>query len=358
MRILALCLIAFAVAATATTNRTTEAITSDKGPLAKKFYQIISPTWLIGNSTNQCLVHHFCSIGNETSIAECLLYDSNATDAKLIGFEFMVQHDVFAQLPIEERNLWHSHSYEVKNGLVLLPDVTGDQELVAGMKLLANSYGKSFALPMMGKADVEKLLSASATSRNRTQHIAGTNRTEESAVASNRTQQSATTGNRTTSRVSKLDMNKFPFAIPQFYSSFTDKGPQLNQKLIQELDKLAGNKQSDRKNKFSNLQIESKVEGADLWETNTGLQLDIIPLQLQNGNAVEQRQQRVRNQTQEQPKSKISGEEEETSNAGEEEMDDEGVRRPGWNRWNRRWFPRRFYPVRRHGWYGGRWYPE
>jgi hypothetical protein len=45
---------------------------------------------------------------------QCLIYDTDAADARLIGVEYVVAESVFASLPSEEKKLWHSHEYEVR----------------------------------------------------------------------------------------------------------------------------------------------------------------------------------------------------------------------------------------------------
>ena len=63
---------------------------------------------------------HFCSHVNK-DLRQCLIYDSNASNARLIGVEYMVPAHVYRTLPVEERKLWHSHVYEVKSGMLILP---------------------------------------------------------------------------------------------------------------------------------------------------------------------------------------------------------------------------------------------
>lgn len=53
---------------------------------------------------------------------QCLLYDSDDAKARLIGIEYMVMPRVYESLPPEERRLWHSHVYEVKSGMLVMPN--------------------------------------------------------------------------------------------------------------------------------------------------------------------------------------------------------------------------------------------
>lgn len=44
---------------------------------------------------------------------QCIIYDSNKSDAKLIGIEYIISRKLFDTLPMEERKYWHSHEFEV-----------------------------------------------------------------------------------------------------------------------------------------------------------------------------------------------------------------------------------------------------
>ncbi|GAA5951404.1 hypothetical protein JCM21900_004399 [Sporobolomyces salmonicolor] len=67
--------------------------------------------------------HHFCSCapGHETGkVRQCIIYDSDKADARLIGIEYVIHHDIFVSLPEEEKKYWHSHKYEVESGQLTL----------------------------------------------------------------------------------------------------------------------------------------------------------------------------------------------------------------------------------------------
>ena len=54
-------------------------------------------------------------------LRQCLIYDSNTTSARLIGVEYMVPKHIYETFPPDERKLWHSHEFEVKSGMLILP---------------------------------------------------------------------------------------------------------------------------------------------------------------------------------------------------------------------------------------------
>ena len=72
---------------------------------------------------------------------QCVLLDSGASDARLIGVEYIVGEAMFAALPTEEKERWHNHRYEVMSGLLTAPDASA----AAGNALmheLVNTYAK------------------------------------------------------------------------------------------------------------------------------------------------------------------------------------------------------------------------
>ena len=90
----------------------------------------------------QMEAHHFCSIVNE-DVTQCVIYDGNVRDAKLMGVEYIVSEKLFAALPDAEKRLWHSHVHEVKSGQLVAPGIPdiAEKEL---MKKLVGTYGKTW----------------------------------------------------------------------------------------------------------------------------------------------------------------------------------------------------------------------
>lgn len=60
-----------------------------------------------------------------TDIRQCLIYDTPYANARLIGVEYMISPRVYETLPKEERQLWHSHQYEIKSGMLVMPAPPG-----------------------------------------------------------------------------------------------------------------------------------------------------------------------------------------------------------------------------------------
>ncbi|CAF3615882.1 unnamed protein product [Fusarium graminearum] len=65
--------------------------------------------------------NHYCAHLNE-DVRQCLLYDSDAPNARLIGIEYMITPKLYETLDKKERQLWHSHVYEVKSGMLIMPN--------------------------------------------------------------------------------------------------------------------------------------------------------------------------------------------------------------------------------------------
>lgn len=90
----------------------------------------------------QVEAHHYCSHLNQ-DFHQCVIYDSDRADARLIGVEFIVSDKVFKTLPEEEKKMWHSHEYEVCGGLLNMPGVPSTAEK-SMMQHLAKTYGKTW----------------------------------------------------------------------------------------------------------------------------------------------------------------------------------------------------------------------
>ncbi|KAG0649359.1 Oil body-associated 1B [Hyphodiscus hymeniophilus] len=92
--------------------------------------------------------NHFCSHVRQ-NLRQCLIYDSNAKDARLIGVEYMVPKQVYITLDPDEQKL-HSHEFEVKSGMLICPKSDGweveewEKAELAAMKEVVGLYGKTW----------------------------------------------------------------------------------------------------------------------------------------------------------------------------------------------------------------------
>ena len=95
-----------------------------------------------GRMQGQMEAHHYCAILNDDFI-QCVIYDGNVKDAKIMGIEYIVSEKTFAGLPAAEKPLWHSHVHEVKSGQLVAPNIpeVAEHEL---MEKLVHTYGKTW----------------------------------------------------------------------------------------------------------------------------------------------------------------------------------------------------------------------
>ncbi|KAM5352781.1 hypothetical protein ACJ41O_005503 [Fusarium nematophilum] len=94
----------------------------------------------------------------DDDVRQCLLYDSDEPHARLIGIEYMITPKLYDTLDPEERRLWHSHVYEVKSGMLIMPNraVPETAWKVAEnweMDQVVHLYGKAYHLWQTDRGD-------------------------------------------------------------------------------------------------------------------------------------------------------------------------------------------------------------
>jgi len=171
-----------------------------------------------GDIKRQVIAHHFCSVLNE-DFRQCLIYDSNKKDAKLIGVEYIISEKIFKTLPDDEKKYWHSHIFEVKSGGILCPNIPNMVEKEV-MKELIKTYGKTFHLWQIDRGD------------------------------------------------------KIPMGPPQLMMALVDDN-QINLDLVKKRDEQCGSNTEEKKKYREDMEEPKKVEGADDWYTSgKAIQLD------------------------------------------------------------------------------------
>lgn len=95
-----------------------------------------------GRPDAQMEAHHYCSILND-EVIQCVIFDGNVSDARIMGVEYIISAKLFATLPRSEKALWHSHVHEVKSGQLIAPGIpeVAEHEL---MDKLVSTYGKTW----------------------------------------------------------------------------------------------------------------------------------------------------------------------------------------------------------------------
>ncbi|KAK3680201.1 hypothetical protein LTR78_000578 [Recurvomyces mirabilis] len=102
--------------------------------------------------------NHYCAHLNN-DVRQCILYDSDKADARLIGIEYMIKPHLYEKLDAEERKLWHSHVFEVKSGMLIMPAPKGVPDAVweiaenKEMEEVVVLYGKVFHLWQTDRGD-------------------------------------------------------------------------------------------------------------------------------------------------------------------------------------------------------------
>jgi hypothetical protein len=121
------------------------------GPLGAIHAHVCGFHFYSGEPNRALRVEHYCSHHNG-EVFQCVIYDSDQADARLIGVEYIISESLFTQLPAAEKQLWHSHRYEVMSGLLTAPGLAAgaEKELMAE---LVNTYGKTWHLWQVDRGD-------------------------------------------------------------------------------------------------------------------------------------------------------------------------------------------------------------
>ncbi|KAK3166886.1 hypothetical protein OEA41_010011 [Lepraria neglecta] len=102
--------------------------------------------------------NHYCSHLNE-DVRQCLIYDTPAPNARLIGVEYMISATLYKTLDPEERKLWHSHVFEVKSGMLIMPGPDGlptgiwEEAETKEMEDVVGIYGKTYHFWQVDRGD-------------------------------------------------------------------------------------------------------------------------------------------------------------------------------------------------------------
>lgn len=94
----------------------------------------------------------------DEDVRQCLLYDSDEPAARLIGIEYMITPKLYDTLSKEERKLWHSHVYEVKSGMLIMPNRAVPEsawQVAENMEMdqVVHLYGKVYHLWQTDRGD-------------------------------------------------------------------------------------------------------------------------------------------------------------------------------------------------------------
>ena len=89
----------------------------------------------------QLVTQHYCLLGE--SVHQCLLFDSTAAGAKLLGVEYIIPDELYRSLPVAEKRYWHPHTYEVLAGGLIAPGLSKEDE-TKFMTAILPTWGKTW----------------------------------------------------------------------------------------------------------------------------------------------------------------------------------------------------------------------
>lgn len=167
---------------------------------------------------------HFC-VHLRPDLHQCVIFDRNAPDARLIGIEYIVSRERFESLPEEEKPLWHSHHYEVASGILTAPGVPAWAEH-AYVEDLVTTYGKTF-------------------------------------------------------HTWQYDLHDFPYGIPQLMMAFTADG-QADPGPVEDRDRRLGLSTSRTRRRRADIAVPTPAVEANPWESGRSYQtrleqVDVTP---------------------------------------------------------------------------------
>lgn len=172
-----------------------------------------------GDMKAQAEAHHFCSVLNE-EVFQCVVYDGNGHDAKIIGVEYVISGQLFEALPADEKKLWHSHVHEVKSGQLIAPGLPGPAERRL-MEKLVGTYGKTWHTWHTERADA------------------------------------------------------LPLGLPVLMMGFTSDG-QADLDMVEERDRRFGVASGAKREQRASIPAPPVAPGADAWKDGEALQLQLL----------------------------------------------------------------------------------
>ena len=157
---------------------------------------------------------HIC-IHLRHDLHQCVIFDRNAPDARLIGIEYITTGERFRGFPDEEKRLWHSHHHEVKSGTLIAPGIP-DLAEHAYFSDLVTTYGKTF-------------------------------------------------------HTWQYDRDDFPYGIPQLMMAFTQDG-QADEAMIRDRDHRLGVSAARKRQNRADIPDPAVIPGANSWESGRTVQ--------------------------------------------------------------------------------------
>jgi hypothetical protein len=95
----------------------------------------------------QIITQHYCAAHSSgehgETMFQCVLFDTAARNAKLLGVEYVITDKTYRQLPDDEKKYWHPHTYEVLGGMLIAPGMEPEEE-EKFMQTILTTWGKTW----------------------------------------------------------------------------------------------------------------------------------------------------------------------------------------------------------------------
>ncbi len=193
------------------------ALLQSKSPLSAMNLYLDGFHFFADDMKRQMEAHHYCTQVNE-DVIQCVIFDGNKKDARLIGVEYILSERLFKTLPDDERKLWHSHHYEVKSGTLVAAGIPENIERQLMHKVIS-TYGKTW-------------------------HTWDTHK------------------------------DPLPRGIPSLMMGFTEDG-QMQPELVRERDRRFGISTAERRRLRSHIPMPELVPGANWWQGGRTVQIGL-----------------------------------------------------------------------------------
>ena len=92
------------------------------------------------NDMPDTVVHHYCKTLDK-QVIQCLLFDSDAPNAHVIGTETIISPQIYAKLSEDEKPSWHYHKEEIPLVDAKLPGLS-EAEAKKVVAAIEDTYGK------------------------------------------------------------------------------------------------------------------------------------------------------------------------------------------------------------------------
>jgi hypothetical protein len=106
------------------------------------FHNFKREATLPGEQQHQMRAHHYC-MKLEEDFTQCVVYDGNTRNARIMGIEYIISAKRRAALPASEQQFWHPHDGEVDSGMLVAPGLPRQAQAEL-LKQVRTTWGKTW----------------------------------------------------------------------------------------------------------------------------------------------------------------------------------------------------------------------